>query len=86
MLSTRSFAIARNITARRYLSTRASRVLSAVGLPTDGAIIPGVYDGQWKGSGGETQSKCPATGEILATIRSVSYGPGIASKLTVRGQ
>jgi len=55
----------------RSLSTRASRVLSALDLPTD-SVIPGVYDGQWKGSGEVVESKCPATGEVIGRIRTVS--------------
>lgn len=57
--------------ARRFLSSRASRVLSALSLPVDGTI-QGVYDGQWKGSGPEVESKCPATGEVIGRIRTVS--------------
>jgi len=55
----------------RGLSTRASRVLSALDLPVD-SVIPGVYDGQWKGSGEVVESKCPATGEVIGKIRTVS--------------
>jgi len=55
----------------RHLSTRASRVLSALDLPVD-SVIPGVYDGQWKGSGEVVESKCPATGEVIGRIRTVS--------------
>lgn len=55
----------------RGLSTRASRVLSALNLPID-QVIPGVYDGQWKGSGEVVETKCPATGEVIGRIRSVS--------------
>lgn len=57
----------------RPLSTRAHAVLSALNIPVDNtAPIPGVFDGQWKGSGEELVSKCPATGEILARVRGVS--------------
>ncbi|WVQ85991.1 hypothetical protein IAT38_008159 [Cryptococcus sp. DSM 104549] len=57
----------------RALSTRAKEILSAVGLPTDSsAPIPGVYDGEWKGSGEEILSKCPATGEVLGRITSAT--------------
>lgn len=55
----------------RLLSTRASRVLSALSLPTD-EPIPGVFDGQWGGSGVEVETKCPATGEVLGRIKTVS--------------
>ncbi|OCF33620.1 aldehyde dehydrogenase family 7 member A1 [Kwoniella heveanensis BCC8398] len=58
--------------SRRLLSSRATSVLSALNLPTDGAEIPGVFDGQWKGSGEEILSKCPATGEVLGRVRSAS--------------
>lgn len=59
--------------ASRPLSTRAHAVLSALNIPVDNtALIPGVFDGQWKGSGEELVSKCPATGEILARVRGVS--------------
>lgn len=63
--------MARTILSRRSLSTRASRILSAVGLPTDGSPIDGVYDGQWKGSGPQLVSRCPATGEVLGTVNGV---------------
>jgi aldehyde dehydrogenase family 7 protein A1 len=55
----------------RALSTRASHVLKSVGLPTAGELN-GVYDGQWKGSGHITQSVCPTTGELLASVRTAS--------------
>jgi hypothetical protein len=55
----------------RVLSTRASAVLSSVGIPTSGEIS-GVYDGQWKGSGDLFSSICPTTGETLATVRTAS--------------
>jgi hypothetical protein len=45
--------------------------LSAVGLPTDGSPIKGVYDGEWRGSGSELLSKCPATGETLGRVLGV---------------
>lgn len=72
MLQLRSLALGRTAITRRYLTSRASRVLSAVGIPTDGTPLPGVYDGSWKGSGEEVASKCPATGETLATVRNVA--------------
>jgi aldehyde dehydrogenase family 7 protein A1 len=58
--------------SRRYLSSRATRVLSALNLPGPETPLSGVYDGQWKGSGEEMVSKCPATGEVIGRIRSVS--------------
>src|SRR5712675_926127 len=57
----------------RLLSNRASAVLSALDIPTTPTELPGVYDGEWKGSGDVLQSVCPATGEILANVRSVSF-------------
>ncbi|KAF9557819.1 NAD-aldehyde dehydrogenase [Agrocybe pediades] len=55
----------------RLLSTRASNILTSLGLPTSGEIS-GVYDGQWKGSGDVMHSVCPTTGETLARVRSAS--------------
>ncbi|WVQ95693.1 hypothetical protein IAU59_002792 [Kwoniella sp. CBS 9459] len=57
---------------RRLLSSRASGVLSALGLSTNDEAISGVFDGEWKGSGEEILSKCPATGEVLGRVRSAS--------------
>ncbi|KAK8850381.1 hypothetical protein IAR55_004299 [Kwoniella newhampshirensis] len=57
----------------RLLSTRAQRVLSALDLPTDtSSPISGVFDGQWRGSGDELVSRCPATGEILGRIKTAT--------------
>lgn len=56
----------------RSLSTRASTILSALDIPVAAAELPGVYDGQWSGSGDILESVCPATGEVLARVRSVS--------------
>jgi aldehyde dehydrogenase family 7 member A1 len=47
-------------------------VLSALEIPTSLIELPGVYDGEWKGSGEVFQSVCPATGEVLAHVQSVS--------------
>lgn len=55
----------------RALSTRASTVLSAAGIPAD-SELPGVYHGEWVGSGDILESVCPTTGEVLAHVRSVS--------------
>lgn len=55
----------------RALSTRASGVLSALGLPTD-KPIQGVYDGKWGGSGPVVESLCPTTGEVIARVQTVS--------------
>jgi len=56
----------------RSLSTRASSILSALDIPIAAAELPGVYDGQWYGSGEVFESVCPTTGEVLARVRSVS--------------
>ncbi|QRV84942.1 aldehyde dehydrogenase family protein [Ceratobasidium sp. AG-Ba] len=50
------------------LSTRASKILSAVDLPTEGSEVPGVYDGKWGGTGEPLQARCPSTGEHLADV------------------
>jgi aldehyde dehydrogenase family 7 protein A1 len=56
----------------RSLSTRASAILSSLDIPVGAAELPGVYDGQWSGSGDVLESVCPTTGEVLARVRSVS--------------
>jgi aldehyde dehydrogenase family 7 protein A1 len=56
----------------RSLSTRASAILSSLDIPVGAAELPGVYDGQWYGSGDVLESVCPTTGEVLARVRSVS--------------
>ncbi|KAF8153233.1 NAD-aldehyde dehydrogenase [Crassisporium funariophilum] len=55
----------------RVLSTRASTILSSVGIPTTGEVS-GVYDGEWKGSGEVVSSTCPTTGEILARVKTAT--------------
>jgi aldehyde dehydrogenase family 7 protein A1 len=55
--------------------------LSALDLPVD-SVIPGVYDGQWKGSGEVVESKCPATGEVIGRIRTVSSLSRVGSTLS----
>lgn len=53
----------------RALSTRASNVLSALGLESQGGVLPGVYTGRgWGGTGNVVASKCPTTGEHLADV------------------
>jgi aldehyde dehydrogenase family 7 member A1 len=48
-------------------------VLGALEIPTSGtAEVPGVYDGAWGGSGEILESRCPATGEVLARVKTVS--------------
>jgi aldehyde dehydrogenase family 7 protein A1 len=62
------------LTARlaRPLSSRASAVLDALDIPTSGtAEVSGVYDGAWGGSGDILESRCPATGEVLARVKTV---------------
>ncbi|KAH8986932.1 NAD-aldehyde dehydrogenase [Lactarius hatsudake] len=56
----------------RRLSSRASSVLGALDIPTTPSELPGVYDGEWKGSGDILQSVCPTTGEVLAHVKSAS--------------
>ena len=46
-------------------------MLGALDIPTTPTDLPGVYDGEWKGSGDVFQSVCPATGEVLANVKSV---------------
>ncbi|KAF8684952.1 dehydrogenase [Rhizoctonia solani] len=50
------------------LSTRATKILSALDIPTNGKEVHGVYDGTWGGSGEPLVSVCPSTGETLAKI------------------
>jgi aldehyde dehydrogenase family 7 member A1 len=67
--SGRTFA--RNAYRTRFLSSRASDVLSALDIPTTPTELNGVYDGTWKGSGELLTSVCPTTGEVLARIKTV---------------
>ncbi|TEB26871.1 succinate-semialdehyde dehydrogenase [Coprinellus micaceus] len=55
----------------RVLSTRASEVLSRLSISST-TELSGVYDGQWRGSGVVQESVCPATGEVLARVRTAS--------------
>jgi aldehyde dehydrogenase family 7 protein A1 len=55
----------------RAVSTRASKILSSLGISSEGEVH-GVYDGQWRGSGEIMVSTCPTTGEELAHIRTAS--------------
>jgi len=64
---------------RRHLSSRAQRVLSAVDLPIDEQPIPGVFDGEWYGRGEILESQCPATGEVIGRVRSVSANMSLFS-------
>jgi len=54
--------------ATARLSTRATKILSALDIPTDGSEVHGVYDGVWGGSGEPLVSVCPSTGEELAKV------------------
>ena len=60
------------LSRRCGLSSRASAILSSLDIPTTPTELPGVYDGEWKGSGDSFQSICPTTGEILAHVKSVN--------------
>ena len=81
MLSRSALAkVARNATARRSLSTRASAILSALDIPTN-QEVSGVYDGVWGGTGELLESVCPATGEVLARVTSVSILSELHSSL-----
>ncbi|KAI0337491.1 NAD-aldehyde dehydrogenase [Trametopsis cervina] len=64
-------AVARRHLARS-LSSRASTVLTALDIPTSSDPIPGVYDGEWSGSGEVLESVCPTTGEVLARVQGAS--------------
>ncbi|KAL4071772.1 NAD-aldehyde dehydrogenase [Scleroderma citrinum] len=55
----------------RSLSSRASNILTALDIPLS-SEIPGVYDGQWKGSGEVLESICPTTGEVLARVQAAT--------------
>jgi aldehyde dehydrogenase family 7 protein A1 len=55
---------------RRSLSSRASTILASLDLSTT-EPLPGVFDGEWKGSGLLLASVCPTTGEALGSVRSV---------------
>jgi aldehyde dehydrogenase family 7 protein A1 len=71
-LARRSLGIAFTTPLTRRLSSRASAVLGALDIPTTPTELPGVYDGEWKGSGDILQSVCPTTGEVLAHVKSAS--------------
>ena len=62
-------------THTRQLSSRAQRVLSALDLPTDNQLIPGLFDGQWSGKGDVLESRCPATGEVIGRVQGVRLFP-----------
>ncbi|KAF7329838.1 NAD-aldehyde dehydrogenase [Mycena kentingensis (nom. inval.)] len=58
-------------TPGRALSSRAANILSALDIPTSGEVN-GVFDGEWKGSGDVVESISPATGEVLARVKTAS--------------
>ncbi|SRR5258708_16381817 len=63
-----------NPAARRGLSSRASDILSSLGLPTsENQVVKGVYDGEWGGTGEPLVSTCPATGEMLGRVSTVRH-------------
>ncbi|KZV63085.1 NAD-aldehyde dehydrogenase [Peniophora sp. CONT] len=72
MLSRSGRSLLRTTAQRRYLSSRASGVLSALDIPTSGTELDGVYDGSWKGSGEPLESVCPTTGEVLARVKTAT--------------
>ncbi|KAJ3504611.1 hypothetical protein NLJ89_g7847 [Agrocybe chaxingu] len=72
ILLRRNFAVGRRFTTRG-MSSRASDILSSLGIPTNGELS-GVYDGQWKGSGDLMSSVCPTTGEVLARVKTATPG------------
>ena len=70
MLTRRALTSLRRAPLARGLSSRASTVLSALDIRTE-TELPGVYDGEWTGSGEVFESVCPTTGEVLARVKSV---------------
>ena len=73
MLFSRSAAVASRIRViRRGLSNRVAGILSSLNIP-DPTQIPGVYDGEWKGSGEILNSVCPTTGELIGSVCSVGF-------------
>ncbi|EGO01110.1 hypothetical protein SERLA73DRAFT_179170 [Serpula lacrymans var. lacrymans S7.3] len=73
MLSSSKKAVTslRSVRLTRHLSSRASTILSSLEIPTS-TEIPGVFDGQWKGTGDVMESVCPTTGEVLARVQSAT--------------
>ena len=65
----RSLQISRSFS--RALSSRATNVLSALGIEPKHGVLKGVYDGKWGGTGAPVASKCPTTGEHLADVSTV---------------
>lgn len=61
-----------SLTAVRMLSARAAAVFDALDFPHPDQTVSGVYDGAWGGSGEVVESKCPATGEVIGRVQTVS--------------
>lgn len=71
MLVNRAVCRLKGVQLIRGLSSRASTILSSLDISTTDEV-PGVYDGQWRGSGEVITSICPTTGEILARVKTAS--------------
>ncbi|KAJ7481594.1 NAD-aldehyde dehydrogenase [Mycena latifolia] len=71
MIVSRRVLLQATLASTRSLSSRAANVLSALDIPTTGEVC-GVYDGEWKGTGDLVSSVCPATGELLARVKTAS--------------
>lgn len=75
MLLHRAIRSAPLLARSRALSTQARSVLTSLDLPTSGEPIPGVlysHNKGWCGSGPLQKSHNPATGEVLAEVRTAS--------------
>ncbi|KAI0752704.1 NAD-aldehyde dehydrogenase [Daedaleopsis nitida] len=71
MISRRALSSLRRAPYTRGLSSRASTILHALDIRTE-AELPGVYDGEWAGSGEILESVCPTTGEVLARVKTAT--------------
>ena len=71
MFLNRAVCVLKGVHLTRGLSSRASTILSSLDISTTDEV-PGVYDGQWRGSGEVITSTCPTTGEILARVKTAS--------------
>ncbi|TBU40187.1 NAD-aldehyde dehydrogenase [Dichomitus squalens] len=71
MITRRALSSLRRAPLARGLSSRASTVLSALDIRAE-KELPGVYDGEWTGSGDVLESVCPTTGEVLARVKSAT--------------
>jgi aldehyde dehydrogenase family 7 protein A1 len=70
-VSNRAVSRLKGIHLTRGLSSRASTILSSLGISTKDEVS-GVYDGQWRGSGEILTSCCPTTGETLARVKTAT--------------